>query len=287
MNVLKAANFFLPGRDFHVAIHRMLPGNVGYHTHHGFLEFSYVLDGSVRHAFNGGEERLSAGALVLIRERDAHGVVGAPGVETRFANIAFTTDFLARLARFARAPRWPVLLRDAGALLAVHFKGAEHAAFSKRLEAASAEFPGRDDALRALTVEVCARLLPAPEAAPDDWASKAGEPPLWLRELCVTLHGSEHLLTRPQVLPGLAHKSPEHLSRAFRKHLGMTPTDFLNARRLDQAAQALVSSDEKLLSIAFRCGFETPGYFYRLFRKRFGVTPRQYRKSARGLIDTH
>ena len=47
---------------------------------------------------------------------------------------------------------------------------------------------------------------------------------------------------------------------------------------LNAAAEALHTTDETVLTIASRCGFENLSYFNRAFKKHFGMTPREYRK---------
>jgi len=44
------------------------------------------------------------------------------------------------------------------------------------------------------------------------------------------------------------------------------------------AAEALHATDETVLTIASRCGFENLSYFNRAFKAHFGMTPREYRK---------
>ena len=44
------------------------------------------------------------------------------------------------------------------------------------------------------------------------------------------------------------------------------------------AAEALRTTDETVLTIASRCGFENLSYFNRAFKAHFGMTPRDYRK---------
>ena len=44
------------------------------------------------------------------------------------------------------------------------------------------------------------------------------------------------------------------------------------------AAEALQATDETVLTIASRCGFENLSYFNRTFKAHFGTTPREYRK---------
>ena len=47
---------------------------------------------------------------------------------------------------------------------------------------------------------------------------------------------------------------------------------------VNAAAEALQATDETVLTIASRCGFENLSYFNRAFKAHFGMTPREYRK---------
>ncbi|WP_255298470.1 AraC family transcriptional regulator [Brevibacillus dissolubilis] len=55
--------------------------------------------------------------------------------------------------------------------------------------------------------------------------------------------------------------------------------DYIRKRRLSQAAQELVESDQKIMEIALTYGFSSHEAFDRAFKKMFGITPRQYRLS--------
>mgnify|MGYP002913307897 CR=1 FL=1 len=72
--------------------------------------------------------------------------------------------------------------------------------------------------------------------------------------------------------------SQSHFMRWFRQMTGQSFIAFLNEYRLNTAAEALRTTDETVLTIASRCGFENLSYFNRAFKAHFGMTPRDYRK---------
>lgn len=73
--------------------------------------------------------------------------------------------------------------------------------------------------------------------------------------------------------------SPNYLSRKFRQAAGIGVHEYLVFIRLRHAALELVSTDDSITEIAFRCGFSDSNYFKDAFKKRYGLTPRAYRKS--------
>ena len=77
---------------------------------------------------------------------------------------------------------------------------------------------------------------------------------------------------------GVCSFSSSHFMRWFRQMTGQSFVAFLNEYRLNAAAEALHATDETVLTIASRCGFENLSYFNRAFKAHFGMTPREYRK---------
>jgi iron complex transport system substrate-binding protein len=75
------------------------------------------------------------------------------------------------------------------------------------------------------------------------------------------------------------HRS--HLARLFRKHLGLTVSEYRRDRRLEQAYRRLLESDEKIASIAAHAGFADHAHFCRLFKSRYGLSPSEHRLNSR------
>lgn len=82
-------------------------------------------------------------------------------------------------------------------------------------------------------------------------------------------------------LSGLAHMNPQYFCRFFKRNIGKTVTEYLNDIRIEQAADRLLSTDEKVITIAQDCGFDNIGYFIRRFKRAFGCTPTEYRRKGR------
>ena len=72
--------------------------------------------------------------------------------------------------------------------------------------------------------------------------------------------------------------SSSHFMRWFRQMTGQSFVAYLNDYRLNMAAEALHTTDDTVLSIASRCGFENLSYFNRAFKAHFQMTPREYRR---------
>ena len=56
---------------------------------------------------------------------------------------------------------------------------------------------------------------------------------------------------------------------------------YVTKARMEAAAEAIRSTEEKTYLIAQRCGYEDPNYFSYVFKRHFGVTPTKYRSEGK------
>ncbi|WDV48023.1 helix-turn-helix domain-containing protein [Clostridiaceae bacterium M8S5] len=76
-----------------------------------------------------------------------------------------------------------------------------------------------------------------------------------------------------------AYCSVPHFYRIFQIAIGYSVMDYVRKRRLNQAAYELLTTDKRILDIAFDYQFNTEESFIRSFKKMFGNTPGRYRKT--------
>lgn len=61
--------------------------------------------------------------------------------------------------------------------------------------------------------------------------------------------------------------------RAFRRHCGMAPHQYIIKVRLDKAKTMLLSNRHSITTIALSCGFSSLSHFSGAFKRRWGVSP--------------
>jgi AraC-like DNA-binding protein len=71
--------------------------------------------------------------------------------------------------------------------------------------------------------------------------------------------------------------SPAHFSREFRAAFGESPHAYLLTRRLERAAQLLLTTDRSVADICFSVGLSSVGSFTTSFTRTYGVSPTAYR----------
>ncbi len=71
--------------------------------------------------------------------------------------------------------------------------------------------------------------------------------------------------------------SETYMMKLFKKMTGSTCVEYVNSYRLKECAERLLTSQEKILDIAYGYGFNNVSYFNLQFKKVYGMTPKEYR----------
>ena len=84
-------------------------------------------------------------------------------------------------------------------------------------------------------------------------------------------------ITSIQDISNTFYLSKEYFCRLFKKHMGITFSDYLNKIKLQHAANFLITTEKQLPEIATMCGFHSSSYFCKAFKKEYGITPNTYK----------
>lgn len=76
------------------------------------------------------------------------------------------------------------------------------------------------------------------------------------------------------------HYNEQYLGRLFKKETGQNVIDYVNRQRLLYAKKLLEETQDKVVEIAAKSGFNNVTYFNRLFQREYRLTPTQYRKQS-------
>lgn len=74
--------------------------------------------------------------------------------------------------------------------------------------------------------------------------------------------------------------SASHFMRWFKEMTGTRFGNYLIELRLEKAARALRTTEDTVLEVAGKTGFNNLSNFNRLFKKRYGITPSEFRKES-------
>lgn len=263
-----------PDTEIHYAFHKSLKDITVAHRH-DFYEIFLIVRGEVRHNVNGSTEMLKEGSIVFIRPDDIHYYEKSGDKETYLINVAFPRETCRELFGYL-GPGFPSTeLLESDFPAVIMLPKSEKDVVQSKLEHLNT-LPRTDKqrirtTLRILLVDIFTKYFAS------NFREKNTEVPEWLDWLREEMSKKENFTKGVTVMPKLALRSKEHISRLFRQHYSQTPTEFVNELRLNYAANVLASSDEEVIQISMDSGFESLSHFYHLFKSKFGKSPQEFR----------
>ncbi|MCI0527257.1 MAG: AraC family transcriptional regulator, partial [Nitrospira sp.] len=75
---------------------------------------------------------------------------------------------------------------------------------------------------------------------------------------------------------------PAHLSRKFKKEIGIPFLQYVSNLRIEKAAQLLLSTEKSVKEISYDVGFTRPEIFSKAFKRHMGSSPTNYRNHILG-----
>jgi len=271
----KLGEFARPGEHYHFARTELVPEN-GVRSHdHDYHEVFWATRGEGLHTWNGVSGPILPGVVHLIRPQDRHRVEGATEALVCIINVAFPSSAWREVRQryFADAPDWfeqPQVQRAwvvEPRIQSVLHHWADQLATVSRPRVALDGFLMELPRLRPVAARTSHEPIP-------DWLAKAR------REI---VH-PRHFMGGAPGFVKLAGRSASHVSRAAVRWLGTTPTEIVNAARMDYCAEQLAETTKPILEIMFDCGLTNLSHFYALFRRRFEVSPRRYRLQSHSTV---
>ena len=88
-------------------------------------------------------------------------------------------------------------------------------------------------------------------------------------------------------LAALAHLSPFYFSRLFRQTTGLSPHQYLIARRIEKAKELLIHSDSKIVEISRELGYDSQSHFSATFKRMVGAEPQLFRQERKNSRNGH
>ncbi len=114
-------------------------------------------------------------------------------------------------------------------------------------------------------------------ALTDDAGRDRGDPPGWLARVRERIDDAAPGSLSVEAVAAEAGVHPVSLTRAFRRHYGVTTSGYLQRVRIRRAARLLADSPRPLSSVAYASGFSDQSHMTRETRAATGVTPARLR----------
>jgi AraC family cel operon transcriptional repressor len=274
--VLEFQSFVTPETACHAAARSMSEAaGVALHSH-DFHELFWVEQGEGYHLVNGQRRPLQPGTFVAVAASDVHGFAVDRGHTFRLVNVAFARETWRYLLERYPSARGDLMQRP----LADREFRLSSSELAELALSAHELLSGRLD--RRATERFLLNALYVADRVSS--AEFPADTPRWLIEACVAIREKRRFVKGTQTFVKLCGHSAEHVARETRRWLDKTPTDLVNAARLDWASGRLAETDDPVLEVALECGYANLAHFYRLFRAQFRTSPAEYRRRQQQLL---
>ncbi|NOW05703.1 helix-turn-helix transcriptional regulator [Clostridium beijerinckii] len=100
----------------------------------------------------------------------------------------------------------------------------------------------------------------------------------------------ENNLNKKIQLKELADKaflSKYHFHRVFHSVVGEPVAEYIRKKRLEEASNELLTTENKIIDIALKYQFSNQESFTRAFKKLYGIPPKEFRKNKINLTTIH
>lgn len=243
------------------------------HTHIGFYEIFLVVEGQAIHYINNSSQLISERSLVFVRPSDVHYYVALNRYDAQFIDVGFPQSELARALNFYELPI--NLITDPGLPVHLHLEEAGFDGILSKLIHLSQLYPSKNclPLFRSVLADVC---YPLTKISRQELESRDSILPDWLSSLDQELIKPEIFLRGTEAIYENCSYSQEHVIRQFQKYFHMTPTEYINSKKMEYACSLLLTRKYKTIDVCYRSGFNNLSHFYDTFRKTYGCTPRQF-----------
>jgi AraC-like DNA-binding protein len=262
---------------------------------HDFVELVYVIRGEAQHVFEGNYYEIRTGDVFIINPGEVHTYNIQPGNEIEIINCLFLSDLI--------QGNW---LLDLGVSQSMDYFYV-HPFMDKRerfhnrlnlegqdamrtlflLETMISEFESGKSGCKILIRLQMLELLILLSRSYQQAEGQCNKEPasnnarqLLIRRICGYLERNYDKKVSVPVLCELFNISSRQLNRNFKELVGMTVVDMLHQIRIQRAKHLLKETDEKVITVAGKVGYEDPAFFSRLFHRQVGCPPGKYRESS-------
>lgn len=242
-----------------------------YHRHE-FVEIFYVVSGTAIQILNGKTQKLTAGNLFVLLPDDFHQFRAAGTESFVHRDLCIKKTEFRNLCNFLKAEYFDLIFqRQTELKIDIDIETIQH--FEKCFKTfTNGDSPEKTDiACRTIATEILFLLFA-------EHFSPSKSLPGWISYL-LDFMKTPRVMKMPisEVIDSIPYSKP-YISAAFKKHIGVTMTQYFTDIKLNYAKYLLSSTSDSVSAIAESVGYNNLSFFYREFKKKYGVAPNQLRQ---------
>ncbi len=267
--------YFSSQSDDPLYTHIVSSGDIEYHSHDVY-EIVYMTEGALDHNVNGMNMPLSFGDIVFLRPKDSHSF-DRNNFEGSHRDIVVEKKFFESTCEFFNgnllhlycSPQYPVKLRLTESQLL---------RFEELLKELVQISPIDKNSRLTFIKFILSEILSLFYRQNYDNYQINDYPPL-VNQILQRLNLSLLYKAGLPIILKPFNYDKSYMCRLFKKHIGVTMTQYLNERRLSYVATQLKTTRKSVSQLCQETGFSSISYLNKIFLKKYGMPPLKYRKS--------
>lgn len=291
-NIVYSDSIFKSGED--VFINKVIvKESTPFHCH-DFIEIAFVKSGVGLHKIDKDEYSISTGDVFLINYDVPHQFI--PDLKCNNSDLiiyncifkpGFLDPFLVECYNFTEITNYfllrsliPDQYKDHGnkKLLGFYHSGINDL-FEKMYTEYETKEPGYIGILRAYIIQFIITVFRLMQKSDMLKAKKESQHQNLIERTLAHIkdHFSHDL--KLEDMSFMAFLSPSYFCRQFKQYTGLTPTEYIQKLRIEEACELLKETNKKVIEIAYDVGYKDVKFFTEIFKRITGKTPLEYRKS--------
>lgn len=261
---------------------------------HEFIELVFVVKGKANHIFEGQSYTINTDDVFIINPGEVHTFNVTPGKSFEIINCLFLPnliqDSLLKELGVSQSMDYfyihPFLDRSERFHHLINLDVNYSTRFLSLLEGMMSEYYRENSCystlIRLQLVElliILSRIYNEKKANIHNEATKEPESFLLIQRICGYLSRNYEQKITIQSLCNLFNISPRHLNRLFKQETGKTVVEMVHDIRIKKAKQYLLETDDKVINVAMRVGYDDSAFFSKLFRRVVGCSPGKYKEN--------
>lgn len=252
------------------------------HTHDNYNEFFLVTKGTLCHVVNGKQQAVSEMQLCFVRSTDVHAMTtyGYDGYAS-FFNVGIPAVIFDRTLKFFNSDFEKQFKSELSPVVTLNVR--EYKSLVQKIDNfQSVPFGEYHGQIFMNMVSDMIFYLLKPNS--NSMFEIVGDAPEWFLTLVNSMNEQENFTVGISRMKDIVNYSQEHINRAFKKYMDITPTEYVNTLRVSYAKKLITENEMNAIEACYASGFKTLGHFYQVFKQYYGMSPMQLLKLENHLI---
>lgn len=255
---------------------------------HNLMEIGYCRDGKGSLFYNGENVPYETGSVTVIPANYPHSTLSEGGKLNYWEYLFFDPAVILKKL-YPDNPAYQKRLLGVMTKRALHFSEREQAAFSETVKLIMEEMREKPnyyiESVGGLMLSLCISILRFYRGETEIPELGKRELPRTERETIPIKAGLSYIMEhymesiRAEDIARVCSMSETHLRRFFEEYVRMSPMDYLNFVRVQNACDILKKSSIPMEQVAMRVGFNTISTFNRNFKRFVGLPPYRWKRN--------